>query len=224
MTVIAGVVAVLVGHELTSVAGIETSWDDYDSFKEWLSYTLRWYASVFIEAIASGFCVGLAQYLLLRNELNEAAAWWIPATLFGSVAGVAAGSVIGWGFIPAYVLTYVVLGDARPLLFLSLVAASGVEGIVLGLSQRLVLEKSLGNTRLWVVVNIIGAMAAGAVVSGTALFGAPFVAIGVAALAGSLLTACLTAWAFRRLPLSLPYAGPRTVLSTTNTPTGLSSR
>ncbi len=100
-----------------------------------LATTMGWIVGWAISEFAVGLAVGLAQWVILRKQI-EHSAWWILASGVGWAAGRGLVAVI----IPSQ----------------SSILISAILGAALGLAQWLVLRHSVIQSWWWIIVSALG--------------------------------------------------------------------
>ena len=129
---------------------------------------------IFWSLVATGFVIGVAQWLVLHRYLRGAG-WWIPASGFAWVVSFLATSMI-LGIDPIAEFISSVLGLWRA--YVINVVFGTVVGAGLGVAQWLVLRRQTQGAGWWVLACIVGGVINGAAavsitqmngVSGTAL-------------------------------------------------------
>jgi hypothetical protein len=132
---------------------------DWALWMKWiLATTLGWVLGWIVSELAVGFTVGLAQWLVLRDQF-ERSGWWVLA----SAVAWAAGRALAGAFMPA----------GNPVLI------GGTLGAIVGFAQWLVLRSQLRQSYWWVVLS-----AAGWGLALTGVLGAPLVGSVAGAMTG----------------------------------------
>jgi len=106
-----------------------------------------------VGGFVAGLIIGLAQWFLLRQLINEVG-WWILATSVGSAIGSPLGAI-----------TQAIAGNFLTGM-LSASLGSAMIGIIFGFLQWLILRKKFARASIWIVATAIG-NAAGSVATKT---------------------------------------------------------
>jgi len=116
---------------------------DWALLGQWiLASTLGWVVGWILSGdVGVGTVVGITQWLVLRREIGRAG-WWILAT--------AVGWTLGWAVVMAGVIV-----PPQPDLAGSMLAGA-IIGLIVGLSQWLVLRLAVDQAGWWVLASTIG--------------------------------------------------------------------
>jgi hypothetical protein len=94
---------------------------------------------------------------LVRSAAHPARAFWLRWTLY-----MAAGELLGFGFVAAFLTPLAALAAPEPVVWLASIPAGAVEGAAVGLAQWLVLRSALPalSRNAWTAATALGAMLA----------------------------------------------------------------
>jgi hypothetical protein len=151
--VLASVAGAIVGAALAMVAGQALSWDRIwqAGLPQFIAESLN---GGLYHAILGGV-VGGAQLLVLRRHLRGMA-WWLPATIVGTLLGGAASSPLVW---PAIGFLSEQIGPIDPRAQFTIVIAVGL--LTTGVAQWLVLQRRFREAGWWVLASALGGVIGG---------------------------------------------------------------
>ncbi len=114
----------------------------------------------FWELVASGFVVGIAQWLVLRRYINSAV-WWIPVSGFGWIFGIYL-SIFTNGILDQLVESLTSVGGLWEVFWLN-VTYQPINFAVFGFAQWLMLRRHFRYAYWWILASVLSGVARGAV-------------------------------------------------------------
>ncbi|MGB3651454.1 MAG: hypothetical protein WBA41_09615 [Rivularia sp. (in: cyanobacteria)] len=159
----------------------------------------------FWELIASGFVIGIAQWLVLRSYIKSAV-WWIPLSGFGWILGVFL-SIFTSDILNSLVEFMTFIGGLWEVFWLNL-TYEPINFAVLGFAQWLELRRHFRYAGWWIVASALsGALRGGVgsyVCAVTCKFGGGTISNGIGWAASAAITGIVLLWLVKNHRKNLP--------------------